>query len=99
MAVLRAVGARASDVFFLLILEAMTIAFLGALVGIVVATGGFAAISPVLSGHYGFDLPITPGWTELAVLGGLTVTGALFGLWPAWRALRNALVDGLSIRI
>lgn len=99
MAVLRAVGARASDVFFLLILEAMTIAFLGALVGIVVATGGFAALSPVLSGRYGFDLPIAPGWTELAVLGGLTVTGALFGLWPAWRALRNALVDGLSIRI
>ncbi|MCF8880257.1 ABC transporter permease [Hyphobacterium sp. SN044] len=99
MAVLRAVGARASDVFFLLILEAMTIAFLGALVGIVIATGGFAALSPVLSGRYGFDLPIAPGWTELAVLGGLTVTGALFGLWPAWRALRNALVDGLSIRI
>ena len=99
MAVLRAVGARASDVFFLLILEAMTIAFLGALVGIVIATGGFAALSPLLAGRYGFDLPITPGWTELAVLGGLTVTGALFGLWPAWRALRNALVDGLSIRI
>lgn len=99
MAVLRAVGARASDVFFLLILEAMTIAFLGALAGIVIATGGFAALSALLAGRYGFDLPVVPGWTELAVLGGLTFTGALFGLWPAWRALRNALVDGLSIRI
>lgn len=99
MAVLRAVGARASDVFFLLILEAMTIAALGALAGILLATGGFAVLAPVLAGRYGFDLPVLPGLTELAVFAGLTVTGALFGLWPAWRALRNALVDGLSIRI
>jgi len=99
MAVLRAVGARSGDVFFLLIIEAMTIALLGAMVGVLIATGGFAILSPLIAARYGFDLPVMPGWTDLAVVAILTPTGAAFGAWPAWRALRNALVDGLSIRI
>ncbi len=39
------------------------------------------------------------GVPEILVLGAVTLAGALLGAWPAGRAQRNALADGLSIRL
>ena len=99
MAVLRAIGARPRDVFALLILEAASIAAAGALIGIVLTQIGFALIAAMVRARYGLDLGGSIGLPELGVLVSVTLAGAMLGLWPAWRAQRNALADGLSIRL
>ncbi|MED5549129.1 MAG: ABC transporter permease [Pseudomonadota bacterium] len=99
MAVLRATGARPRDIFALLILEAASLAAAGAVIGILLAQIGFAIIARSVAARYGLDLAGGPGLTEILVLGAVTLAGALLGAWPAWRAQRNALADGLSIRL
>jgi len=99
MAVLRATGARPRDVFALLILEAASIAAAGALIGILVTQAGFALLTSQVRARYGLDLGGLIGFTELYVLLVVTLAGAALGAWPAWRAQRNALADGLSIRL
>ena len=99
MAVLRATGARPRDIFALLILEAASLAAAGAVIGILLAQAGFAVIARSVAARYGLDLAGGPGLTEILVLGAVTLAGALLGAWPAWRAQRNALADGLSIRL
>jgi putative ABC transport system permease protein len=99
MAVLRAAGARPSDIFGLLLLEAAVVAFAGAAIGVVTANLGFAAIGTIISQRYGLSLPAGFGVEEAYVLILMPLAGALMGVWPAVRALRNALSDGLSIRL
>jgi putative ABC transport system permease protein len=99
MAVLRATGARPSDIFLLLLLEAAVVAFAAAVIGIVVANIAFAAIGAMISQRYGISLPPGIGREEIWILILLPLAGALMGIWPAVRAVRNALSDGLSIRL
>jgi putative ABC transport system permease protein len=99
MAVLRATGARPADIFALLILEAASIAAAGALAGILLTQAGFTLIARTVAARYGLDLGGGLGPAELAVFTTVTLAGAALGAWPAWRAQRNALSDGLSIRL
>lgn len=100
MAVLRATGARPVDIFVLLVLEAASIAAAGALIGIAVTWVALGLVVRGVAARYGLDLGgIGPGLTELFVLIAVTLAGAALGAWPAWRAQRNALADGLSIRL
>ncbi|OLF77866.1 peptide ABC transporter permease [Maricaulis sp. W15] len=99
MAVLRAAGARPRDIFALLILEAASIAAAGAIIGILVTRIGFVAVSEIVRTRFGLELGGTTGLSELLLLVLVTLAGAALGAWPAWRAQRNALADGLSIRL
>ena len=50
--------------------------------------------------RFGLFIPLRPlGWVEMAYLGGVVVAGFLIGLIPAWKAYRNTLADGLSVRV
>lgn len=55
---------------------------------------------PWVEREFGIFLPITPptatSWLYLAVV---LVASLLLGLAPAWKAYRNALSDGLRIRL
>lgn len=99
MAVLRAAGARPSDIFGLLLLEAAVVALVAAAIGIVIANLAFVAIGAMISARYGISLPPGFGIEEVYILVLMPLAGALMGVWPAIRALRNALSDGLSIRL
>jgi putative ABC transport system permease protein len=100
MAILRALGARPWHVLALILTEAGLLAALGVLLGValVLVLSGLAA--PWLEQRFGVFLsPQLPGVFELAV-GGIVVGAALvIGLWPAWKAYRNALADGLTVRL
>ena len=100
MAILRSVGARPGQIFGLLVSEAATLSALGALGGLALLQGGFAALRPWLENHYGVVLPLgAPGAVEWLLLAGVVVAGALIGLVPAWRAYRLSLADGLVVRV
>jgi putative ABC transport system permease protein len=100
MAILRAVGVGPRRIITLLVLESGLLAVLGTLTGVALVYALlFLAQAPVET-RFGLFLPIRPlGTVEYYYIAGVIVAGFLIGLVPAIKAYRNALVDGLSIRL
>lgn len=99
MAILRAVGARPRDVFLLLVSEAGLLAFAGGVLGIALLHGALALAAPAIEARFGLALAgLEPGLFEAAVIAGVTVAALLLGAAPAWRAYRDSLADGLTVR-
>ena len=100
LAVLRAVGAGPRHVLALLALEGALVTLAGALLGLLLALGGAAALGPWLQSRHGlvigWGMPSAAQWTLFAAV---VATGWLASLLPALRAYRLSLVDGLSPRI
>jgi putative ABC transport system permease protein len=80
----KALGARRKDIVRQFLFEAMTLTFLGGILGVVIAIGASKLIMLLVPA-----LPASiPTW---AVISGLTVSigvGLLFGVWPARKASR-----------
>jgi putative ABC transport system permease protein len=99
MAILRSVGARPRHVFTLLVAEAGLLAGAGVVLGSALTYALLAAGRSLLS-RYGIFVPVTGlSHTEWSMLAGIVAAALAMGLWPAWRAYRNTLADGLTIRI
>jgi putative ABC transport system permease protein len=99
LAVLRAVGAKPVHLLRLLALEGAWVTLLGVAAGAVLTTLLMALGTPWLQAHYGVQLR----WTEVSVtqmawLLAIFMAGLVASLWPAWRAYRLSLADGLSPR-
>ncbi len=100
MAVLRAIGARPFHIFALLISEAKLLAFVGAVLGAALVQVGVALLGPITEARVGLTLPAAPpSWRDGAVIIGVTAAAALLAVAPAWRATRNAVNDGLTLRL
>lgn len=100
MALLRALGARPWQIFALIIGESLLLSILGALLGVVLLQGLALGASGWLSGQLGLTVTLWPPTLhEMKILAILFAGGILVGLWPAWRAYRNALTDGMAIRM
>lgn len=100
MAILRSVGARPRHIFGLLLLEAGLLAAAGALAGIGLAYGLLLLARPWVAARYGLELGLRPlGLTELAILGAVIGAALVLSAFPAWRAYRVALADGLNVRL
>ena len=100
MAVLRAVGAGRGWVFALLIVESAMLAATAAVVGAAAAYGAMFAGRAVLEDRFGLALAGgAPGLFDLAVVLGVTLAGVLAAAFPAWRAYRYSLADGLAVRV
>jgi putative ABC transport system permease protein len=100
MAILRAIGARPWHIFALLVSEAGLLATAGVLAGIAAVYGAMAAARPALAASFGLFIEIGPPSSyEWAVLAAIVCAALLIGLIPAWRAYRNAVADGMTIRI
>ena len=79
-----AVGARGHEVLLQFLIEAVVLAALGGLVGIVVATAASIALTGVMGVPYLFDVGI-----NLLSFGFAAVIGVVFGYFPARRAARR----------
>jgi putative ABC transport system permease protein len=100
MAILRSVGARPAAVFRLLVLEAGWLALVGALLGLALGYGLLALAAPLLEQRLGVMIEVgTPGRIDAIIVGGVTLAALLMGAIPAWRAYRNSLADGLTVRL
>jgi putative ABC transport system permease protein len=100
MAILRSVGAPPKHIFLLLILEAGVLALLGVLFGTALAYLLLAAAQPVLVDRFGIFVRISMlRVDDLAVLVAIVVAALGIGAIPAWRAYRQSLADGLTIRV
>ncbi|MGH8355763.1 MAG: ABC transporter permease, partial [Pseudomonas sp.] len=100
MAILRSVGARPWHVAGLLVLEAFALALAGALLGLALLYLGIALAQGQVQANYGLYLPLAlPSRYEWTLLGAILGAALLMGSVPAWRAYRQSLADGLSIRL
>jgi putative ABC transport system permease protein len=100
MAVLRSVGARPRHIFALLIAEAGLLATLGVAAGIGLTYLLLFVGRPLLEKRSGIFVTVTGlSQTDIAILGGIIIAALLIGLLPAFRAYRNALSDGLQVRV
>ncbi len=100
MAILRSVGARPWHIAGLLVIEAFALALAGAALGLTLLYVSIAVAQAPLQQFYGLYLPF--GWPsgyEWRLLGAILLAAVLMGAVPAWRAYRQSLTDGLSIRV
>jgi putative ABC transport system permease protein len=100
MAILRSVGARPWHIASLLIVEAFALALAGVLLGLLLLYLGIAGAQGYVQANYGLYLPLNlPTAYEWTLLGAILSAALLMGCVPAWRAYRQSLADGLSIRL
>lgn len=100
MAILRSVGASAIHVALLLVSEAMVLAAVGALLGL-----GFVQVLLWVAGPLIVDATgVFVGGPsivqfDLVAVGTVIALAAILAAFPAWRAYRQSLSDGLTIRV
>ena len=100
MAILRSVGALPWHIASLLIVEAFALALAGVLLGLALLYLGIALAQGYVQANYGLFLPLAlPSRYEWTLLGAILAAALLMGALPAWRAYRQSLADGLSIRL
>ncbi|MGH1447356.1 MAG: ABC transporter permease [Cognatishimia sp.] len=99
MAIFRAMGARPSTILSMLVLEAMLMAAVGALFGLVLLYIGLIIAQPILDSAYGLWLPINaPTMREVWVVLAVICAGSIVSLVPALRAYRLSVADGMMVK-
>jgi putative ABC transport system permease protein len=100
MAVLRSVGARPRHVLALIVGEATALATAGLAVGVALLYLGLLLARSFIQTQLGLaieiGLPSAHEWLLLAVV---LLASALAGLWPAVRAYRYSLTDGMTVHV
>ncbi|MGY6514416.1 ABC transporter permease [Vibrio parahaemolyticus] len=100
MAILRAMGARPRHVFSLLISEASLLTAAGIVTGVLGLYAILALLQPLIQQHYGINLTLsTRSAYEWMLLSFVQCAGIVIGFIPAFRAYRQSLSDGMTIRI
>jgi putative ABC transport system permease protein len=100
IAILRAIGARPRQIFALVVGEAMILTLAGAVLGLALLQGGVALLAGAIERQFGLVLDIGwPGEFEWLLLAVVIICGALAGAFPAWRAYRLTLIDGMRLRL
>lgn len=97
MALLRALGAHASDILFLIVGEALLTTLCAVTLSL-----GFFNIAVLVGGNwlettYSLQLSVgLPSAREWLILSGIVMAGVLGSVLPAIRAYRQSLIDGLT---
>ena len=99
IAILRSVGASHWHIMGLLITETVFLTLAGIVLGLTLLYSGIWVAQPIIEKNYGLFIPITaPNIRELGMVSMLLATSFIVGLVPAYRAYKNSLADGMSIR-
>jgi putative ABC transport system permease protein len=100
MAVLRSVGARPRHVLSLIVGEATALAVAGLAFGLVLLYAGLIVARTYMQTRLGLSIEIgAPSAYEWLLLAAVLGAGALASLWPALRAYRYSLIDGMTVRV
>ena len=100
MAVLRSVGARPRHVLALVVGEAAALAAAGIALGVGLLYLGLLGARSIIQTRLGLAIEIgLPSRHEWLLLAAVLVAGVAAGLWPALRAYRYALADGLTVHV
>jgi len=99
LAIMRGLGASASEVFAIIFLEAFTISLLGVAAGVLLGHAASAALGRSLYLSTGIAAnPLSFSASEILACSVVFTAGLAAGLLPAWQAYRTEVVQGLSPR-
>ena len=100
MAILRSVGARPWHIFALLSSEALLFSLSGCILGVILLYLGLLLARPFIESRVGLYIAINPlSAYDLRLLATVLVAGFFMGLMPAFRAYRNSLADGMTVKV
>jgi putative ABC transport system permease protein len=100
MAVLRSVGARPGHVLALIVGEATALAAAGLVLGVTFLYLGLVVARSFIQTHLGLSIEIgLPSVYEWLLLAIVLLASVVAGLWPAVRAYRYSLVDGMTVHV
>lgn len=100
VAILRAVGAGMQKIFLILIAESFILSFIGSLCGIFLCYLILFLVRPMVLNHFGIDISLIPLQNyEYVYLFIVIVFSCFLGFIPGYKAYKNSLVDGLSLRV
>lgn len=100
MAIFRAMGAGPGTIMALLLIEALLMAFFGAVLGVGLLYGALLVGQPILDAQFGLFVPIGGlGWEEAITLLAVVLAAAAVSLIPAYRAYRMSLADGMMVKM
>ena len=100
IAVLRAIGARASHVVMLIVLETVLVVTAGCIAGVGMLYGLLAIARPIVARRTGVELSLS--WldaTQLGIMGAVIVGAVLVALIPGFIAYRRSIQDGLALKV
>ena len=99
MAIFRAMGARPVTILGMLIFEAVVMAAVGAVLGLVFLYVGLVIAQPIVDSSFGLWLPFNlPTMQEVWVICAVVGAGAIVSLVPALRAYRMSVADGMMVK-
>jgi putative ABC transport system permease protein len=97
IAILRAVGLHARQIFALFLLESTLVATIGTALGIGAVYGLLYALHTAIENRFGLPVALVGISGRVEIYAAVTIaSAALLGAIPAFRAYRNSLVDGLN---
>ncbi|KZY45856.1 MULTISPECIES: FtsX-like permease family protein [unclassified Oleiphilus] len=99
IAILRSLGCRPNQIFVLLASESLLFAVLGCALGLAVFFGAVLMSQSLLQG-YGLTISLTSfGSEQLALVAAVVGMSLLIGCIPGYRAYKQSLADGMSIKL
>jgi putative ABC transport system permease protein len=100
MAVLRSVGARPTHVLALIVGEAAALSIAGLVIGVGLLYSGLVLARSFMLAWLGLAIDIgPPNVSEWWLLAAVLLAGVISGLWPAIRAYRYSLHDGMTVHV
>ena len=99
MAILRSIGAQPLHVATMFVVEAIFIAGVSCLIGLIMFYIGMLIFQPIIEERFGLFMPISyPSLSECLLLLSVMAGAAIAGLVPAIMAYRRSVADGMTIR-
>jgi putative ABC transport system permease protein len=100
LAILRALGAGPWELFSLLALESLLLTLAGCALGLALVYGLAGLGGEWVQARFGLVPSLDPpSAREWSLLGGVVAAGLAASLVPGWRAYRQSLADGMTVRI
>ena len=98
--ILWSVGATPSDIFALIVLEAVMLLMSGIVLGYLLLSAVTLIVDPILAAEFGLRIGLQlPTFREGLLIGLVFCCGLAASIVPAFRVYRMTLVDGLSMRL
>jgi putative ABC transport system permease protein len=92
----KAIGARRRDLLAQFLLESVTIAGLGSVIGTLLGFAGAFGVTALMRQRFGAPVYAAFSWGTLAVSAGAAVlVGVVFGIYPALRAARLSPIEAI----
>ncbi|MEK6850464.1 MAG: FtsX-like permease family protein [Nanoarchaeota archaeon] len=93
---MKSVGAKNSEILKIFLFESAFLGFVAGIIGVLIGFAISFTTGQILKNlGWGFLQPAFPWYLFVGAIAFATLTGALSGIWPAWRASKLKAVDAL----